>query len=81
MAILTALDLFEADVGRFPAKEEGLAVLHSNPGITNWKGPYIRPLPVDPWGQPFSYSVVSGRPEVRSSGPDTKINTGDDITN
>lgn len=39
-AISMALKMFREDVGRYPANEEGLAVLYYNPGIVGWRGPY-----------------------------------------
>ncbi len=52
-----AAELFRIDVGRFPATEEGLQALVTNPGaIRGWNGPYLRRgLPADPWGNPYRY--------------------------
>jgi general secretion pathway protein G len=50
----TALDTYRLDVGSFP---DNLADLRSGkaPG---WDGPYLpRELPMDPWGNPYVYSV------------------------
>jgi general secretion pathway protein G len=53
------LDLFLLDVGRYPTAQEGLrALVEPPPGLTNWRGPYIKRtgVPVDPWGQPYVYN-------------------------
>jgi general secretion pathway protein G len=51
------LDHFRLDVGRYPTTQEGLGSLITNPGITNWDGPYInkKEIPIDPWGKPYTY--------------------------
>jgi general secretion pathway protein G len=52
------LDLFLLDVGRYPTEQEGLrALVEEPPGLTTWRGPYIKRagVPVDPWGQPYVY--------------------------
>jgi len=50
---------FAKDMGRFPTEEEGLKALLENPGVKNWKGPYIpsqTPYPVkDRWGTDIYY--------------------------
>ena len=50
---------FAKDVKRFPTEEEGLKALLENPGVRNWKGPYIppqTPYPVkDRWGTDIYY--------------------------
>ncbi|MFA5353947.1 MAG: type II secretion system major pseudopilin GspG [Thermodesulfovibrionales bacterium] len=51
-----ALDQFRLDVGRYPATQEGLNALSTNPGMENWEGPYLKKgLPADPWGKPYQY--------------------------
>lgn len=52
-----ALDTYRLDVGDFPAN---LSELRSGkaPG---WDGPYLpRELPMDPWGNPYVYELLSG---------------------
>lgn len=57
--ISTALKLFELDNGNFPTTEQGLAALVEKPALppapTNWNGPYLEKLPIDPWGRPYLY--------------------------
>lgn len=57
-SLVTALDLFRLDVGRYPTAAEGLEALVKPPGsIKGWAGPYLaKPeLPADPWGRPYVY--------------------------
>jgi len=78
--ICVAIDLYEVDMGKFPASLDNLLTSDGSP---NWKGPYIKSksLPIDPWGTPFAYSPSDRSYEVRSGGPDQQINSGDDLTN
>ncbi len=82
-ALSLSLDLFEQDVGRFPTTEEGLEALVTDPGVSGWKGPYLKTeLKPDPWETPFSYvadSEDSTRYVLSSAGPDRQIGTEDDI--
>lgn len=85
-AIESAIDQFEVDVGRYPTTEEGFqALLHEPKGVPHWHGPYIKRLPVDPWGSAYVYvspgvhntKVI----DVSSSGPNRKPGDRDDIDN
>jgi general secretion pathway protein G len=54
----TALDTFLVDVGRYPTQQEGLQALVQNPGaLASWHGPYLKSLPLDPWGQSYQYRI------------------------
>ena len=86
VALLSAaLDVFCRDTGRLPTKEEGLAALVMPPPATRgWRGPYLKRLPADPWGLPYSYRLRAGhdgatRGEAVSAGPDGKFGTADDV--
>lgn len=75
--IESLLDQFYLDLGRYPATEEGLAVLFRRPDEdeAKWKGPYSKkPIPPDPWDNPYIYECPgthSGMPyEVSSLGKD-----------
>ena len=62
------LDQFYLDLGRYPASEEGLRVLYVSPEDPDdkWKGPYSKkPIPNDPWGNPYGYES----PGIRSMQP------------
>jgi general secretion pathway protein G len=73
-----ALASYRLDVGSFPRTEEGLEALRSAPGNAlpagaTWRGPYLsKPVPNDPWGQPYVYRSPSaqGDYELRSYGKD-----------
>ncbi len=79
-ALRTALERFHADTGRYPTPEEGLKALVLNPGIPGWKRNYVNVVRPDPWRTPYQYTLTPEGPEVRSSGPDHKAATADDIT-
>jgi len=52
-----SLDHFRLDAGRYPTTQEGLNALITNPGVTNWDGPYLKKneVPKDPWGKAYTY--------------------------
>lgn len=78
-----ALDLFESDTGRYPTNDEGLEALMENPGVTGWRGPYLKTgLRPDPWGNEYIYARDTEYPEryvLHSSGPDGQTGTDDDV--
>jgi general secretion pathway protein G len=52
----TVLDAFEVDNGYYPKGKGGLLDLVQQPrDAQNWKGPYLKELPKDPWGHEYSY--------------------------
>ena len=55
--IVSGLDTYRLDVGRFPTTAQGLAVLRVKPeNSRNWDGPYLsEDIPNDPWDQPYIY--------------------------
>ncbi|MBF0253006.1 MAG: type II secretion system major pseudopilin GspG [Candidatus Omnitrophica bacterium] len=77
------LDIYELDMGDFPEKLEDLL---DNPGSSkNWKGPYLKKLPKDPWGHNYLYKNPGDKSrygcDVYSAGPDEQAGTDDDIGN
>ena len=57
-----SLETMRLDIGRFPTKEEGLALLRVAPSDDKikslWKGPYLdEDLRNDPWNRPYQYSL------------------------
>jgi general secretion pathway protein G len=55
----SALERFYVHMDRYPAPEEGLKVLvdpPANDDSKKWRGPYIKQLINDPWGNPYQYS-------------------------
>ena len=75
-----ALDRFVLDTGRPPTDGEGLAALLSPPaGLAGWRGPYLRRVPADPWGNPYRYKATLSGYSVDSAGPDGARGTADDL--
>lgn len=67
----TALNMYYTDCGRYPESLENLT--KADPACTNWgPEPYLKKLPADPWGTPFSYSVEGNNFVVKSLGADRK---------
>jgi general secretion pathway protein G len=85
-AFATALDAFEVDNGYYPKGRNGLEDLITQPrDAQNWKGPYLKDLPKDPWGNDYIYEYpgknnVNGY-DLYSMGPDGREGGDDDITN
>jgi general secretion pathway protein G len=58
----SALERFYVHMDRYPTAEEGLKVLVDPPAGTEtgadskWRGPYIKQLRNDPWGNPYQYA-------------------------
>lgn len=81
----TAMDAFEIDTGRYPTSDEGLAALLTAPGnVKAWKGPYLKKIPMDPWGNAYVYRYPGQNHtngyDLSSYGPDGREGT-DDIDN
>ncbi len=58
--LVTSLELFHIDVGRYPTQSEGLqALVSSNGRVPGWNGPYLSKgqVPLDPWGAPYRYDA------------------------
>ncbi len=81
-SLVTAVELFRIDVGRYPAPGEGLDVLVKKSGdIPGWSGPYLAKaaVPPDPWGRPYIYEDSGDSFRIRSLGGDGKEGgTGED---
>ncbi len=82
----TALDAFEVDNGYYPKGANGLQDLVVQPkDATNWKGPYLKSIPLDPWQHPYGYECPGRNNttsyDLLSMGPDGRVGGGDDITN
>lgn len=57
--LATALDAYKMDNGQYPTTRQGLAALASKPTVEapmHWRGPYLRDVPADPWGEPYIYT-------------------------
>jgi len=83
--ISIALDLYELDNGKYPETEEGLAALLSKPGSSaKWKGPYIKKVPLDPWGRNYAYRSPGDHNidyDLYSYGPDGQEGGDDNVSN
>jgi general secretion pathway protein G len=55
----SALERFYVHMDRYPTAEEGLQVLVTAPAGDDqkWRGPYVKQLRNDPWGNPYQYIV------------------------
>ena len=82
----TVLDAFEVDNGYYPKGKSGLNDLVAAPrDAKNWRGPYIKEVPKDPWGNDYIY-VIPGQKnaskfDVRSKGNDGIEGNEDDVGN
>lgn len=70
--LITDLEFFRVDMGRFPTSDEGLSALWSSTGVTGtWGGPYSKAsFGTDPWGNSYSYSIAGDTVTVSSLGAD-----------
>lgn len=82
-----ALDLYELDMGSYPASLEALTSREAPSDLgtgVQWNGPYLKKgLPSDPWGRPYSYARESQHSQdydLWSLGPDGQPGN-DDVTN
>ncbi len=80
-----ALDMYEFNNGAYPTSEEGLGALLTKPASANdWKGPYLKKRPKDPWGNPYQYRCPSSHNmdyDLFSYGRDGAEGGGDDVVN
>ncbi len=87
--IATALDLYELDNGQYPTTEQGLNALikkpTSSPLPDNWRGPYLKKEPLDPWGKHYTYRYPGEHNiedyDLASWGKDGFEGGGDDVVN
>lgn len=57
-SLITSLELYKLDTGRYPNTSEGIRALVKRTGsVRNWNGPYLKNgiVPQDPWGNPYHY--------------------------
>src|SRR5437660_5711955 len=74
-SIATALESYKRERGSYvESDKEGVLIDHLNPRYL------ARVIRVDPWHQPYVYEGTRERFTLRSSGPDGKPNTADDVT-
>ena len=66
-SLATPLMSYKLAIGRYPSTEEGLNALLNAPESAGdrWKGPYVRSLPLDPWGNPYVIMLnIDGSNEI-----------------
>ena len=78
------LGQYEIDCDNYP--KTGLIALVEQPGdAPKWRGPYMKNIPLDPWGNEYIYEFPGKHnatgPDISSAGPDGRPGTEDDITN
>ena len=76
-SLVTSLELYHIDVGRYPTTSEGLESLVKAPSkAPGWNGPYVTKgtIPRDPWGQAYRYQSPGkkGPFEISTLGRDGK---------
>lgn len=83
-----AIQMYQLDhQGLTPNMQEGLQALVEkvNSRDKRWRGPYLKNLPVDAWGNEFRYLMPGKKNtttyDIISSGPDRQFGTSDDIGN
>jgi len=62
--LVSVLDLYRLDVGRYPTTSEGLQALSARPSTASaWNGPYLQgsTVPTDPWNRSYEYRSPSNR--------------------
>jgi general secretion pathway protein G len=61
--IEAALERFNVHLDRYPTTDEGLKLLvEAPPGDDKkWRGPYVKQLRPDPWGNPYQYRAPGTR--------------------
>ncbi|KQW99762.1 type II secretion system protein GspG [Acinetobacter sp. Root1280] len=56
-SFIKAIDQYRIDTGGYPSNSSGLSSLITAPsGVQHWNGPYIKKVPLDPWGMPYQYN-------------------------
>jgi general secretion pathway protein G len=81
-----ALDSFEIDTGSYPQGSTGLNALVDQPNnVQNWRGPYVKSIPSDPWGNAYIYAYPGKNNakgfDISSPGPNGRSGDEDDIAN
>lgn len=82
MVFQTALEQYKLIGGSYPSEKQGLIALHKKPDTAprprRWVQ-LVRKVEAfnDPWGHPYQYKLVEGRPVITSLGPDGKVSKDD----
>jgi general secretion pathway protein G len=65
--LVSALNLYRLDIGRYPTEQQGLQALVTQPaGAEKWRGPYIDRAEgiKDPWGVVYGYKLPGTHGEI-----------------
>jgi general secretion pathway protein G len=68
-----AIMTFRLDTGKLPTQGQGLEILITeDKSVKNWKGPYIKGVPLDPWQNEYVYKIPGehGEFDILSYGAD-----------
>ena len=59
----SALERLNVHLDRYPSTDEGLKwLVEAPPGdASKWRGPYVKQVRPDPWGQPYQYRAPGTR--------------------
>ena len=63
------------DTGKLPTQGQGLEILVTkDQNVKNWKGPYIKGIPLDPWNTEYVYRIPGehGEFDIFSYGADSQ---------
>ncbi len=72
---------FRLDTGKLPTQSQGLNILvEKDSSVKNWKGPYIKGIPLDPWQNDYVYRCPGqhGEFDILSYGADGQAGGDDD---
>lgn len=76
-----ALETYRLHNSHYPSTDQGLEALVSKPSGSpepnNWRGPYVRQTPTDPWGNPYAYINEGGSYDIISYGADGQAGGSD----
>ncbi|GGX51998.1 type II secretion system major pseudopilin GspG [Saccharospirillum salsuginis] len=79
--IENALDTYRLHNSHYPSTDQGLEALVSKPSGSpepnNWRGPYLKQSPKDPWGNEYGYIREGTSYEIISYGADGQAGGSD----
>lgn len=78
----TALENYRIIGGTYPSEKQGLVALIEKPSTAPRPRRWVQTLDSkqgfeDPWGNPYQYKLVDGKPVIISLGPDGKVSEDD----
>lgn len=72
--IENSLEMYRLHNSHYPSTDQGLEALVSKPNGSpepkNWRGPYLKETPTDPWGAEYGYINDGTFPEIISYAAD-----------